>query len=69
MSSLKHFWLWLKAEYRWRILGKRYVVSMSEKAQSKIDALPEEEQEEIKKFMEHLSRNPYIGRRVDLEDE
>ena len=45
------------------------MVTMSEKAQSKIDALPEEEQEEIKKFMEHLSRNPYIGRRVDLEDE
>ncbi|GAG94354.1 unnamed protein product, partial [marine sediment metagenome] len=31
--------------------------------------LPEETKEELMKAMEHLSRNPYSGERVDLEEE
>ncbi len=70
MVSLKNFWLWLRAEYQWRVRGKRYEIRFSEEAQSQMDALPQDEQDEIMKAMERLTRNPYSGRRVELtEDE
>ena len=66
---LRHIWSWLMAEYRWRVLGKRYKVVLSEEVQNQLDDLPEETKEELMKAMEHLSRNPYSGERVDLEEE
>ncbi len=70
MVSVKNFWLWLCAEYQWRVRGKRYEIRFSEEAQSQMDALPQDEQDEIMKAMEHLSRNPYRGKRVEFtEDE
>ncbi len=45
--------------------GKRYEIRFSEEAQTQMDELPQEEQDEIMKAMERLSRNPYSGRRVE----
>ena len=69
MVSLKKFWLWLRAEYQWRVRGKRYEIRFSEEAQSQMDALPQDEQDEIMKAMERLARNPYSGRRVEEGEE
>ena len=70
MVSIKNIWRWLRAEYQWRVRGKRYEIRFSEEAQSQMDALPQEEQDEIMKAMEHLSRNPYRVKRVEFtEDE
>jgi len=56
---LRDIWPWLKAEFRWRVLGKRYEVIMTEECQRQFDELPEEAQKEIRKAMERMSRNPY----------
>ena len=69
MVSIKNIWRWLRAEYQWRVLGKRYEVRFSEEAQSQMDELSQDEQDAIMKAMERLTRNPYSGRRVDLEEE
>jgi len=42
--NLRGFWPWLRAELRWRVLGKRYEVILSEEAQNQLDELPEEAQ-------------------------
>ena len=65
---LRDVWQWLKAEIRWRVLGKRYKVIFSEEAQSQLDDLPEETKDELMKAMERLSRNPYSGERVQEEE-
>ena len=69
MVSLKNIWLWLRAEYQWRVRGKRYKIRFSEEAQTQMDALPQDAQDEIMKAMERLRRNPYSGRRVEEGEE
>ena len=46
---LKDFWQWLKAEFGWRVLGKRYEVHLTEEAQRQLDELHEDAQAEIRK--------------------
>ncbi|GAG95909.1 unnamed protein product [marine sediment metagenome] len=67
MVNLRYRWSWLKAEFRWRVLGKRYAVRLTEEVQKQFDELPEEAQAEIRKTMERLSRNPYTGDRMKFE--
>ena len=69
MVSIKNIWRWLRAEYQWRVRGKRYKIRFSEEAQTQIDALPQDAQDEIMKAMERLTKNPYSRGRVDLEEE
>jgi len=68
--KLRFFWNWLKAEFRWRVLGKRYAVSLTEEAQRQLDELPEEDQAGIRKVLDRLSRNPYTSDRLaEMEEE
>jgi mRNA-degrading endonuclease RelE of RelBE toxin-antitoxin system len=67
--NIRDFWLWLKAEFRWRVLRKRYEIQLTEEAKRQLDELPEERQAEIRKAMERMSRNPYSGERTELEEE
>ncbi len=69
MVSLKNIMRWLRAEYQWRILGKRYEIRFSPEAQSQMDELSQEQQDEIMKAMERLTRNPYNGSRVEEGEE
>ncbi len=55
---MRYSWPWLKAEFRWRVLDKRYDVRLSEEAQV-----------EIRKTMERISRNPYSGDRIKVDEE
>jgi len=64
---LRDIWPWLKEEFRWRVLGKRYEVIIFEEAQSQLDDLPEEAQAEIRKAIERICRNPYRGDREELD--
>jgi len=66
---LRDIWPCLKAEFRWRVLGKRYEVIMTEEFKRQLDELPEEAQAEIRKAMERIGRNPYSGDREELEEE
>lgn len=66
---LRNFWSWLRAEFRWRVLGKRYEVSLTEEAQRQLDELPDEAQAEIRKTLDRLSKNPYSGDRTELDEE
>ena len=68
---LRDVWPWLRAEFRWRFLGKRYEVILAEEAQRQLDELPEEAQVEIRKVMERIARNPYSGHRHrhEIEEE
>jgi len=61
--KLRDIWPWLKAEFRWRVQGKKYDVILTEEAQRQFDELPEEAQAEIRKAMERIGRNPYSGSR------
>jgi len=65
---LRDIWKWLKAEFRWRVLGKRYEVILTEEAQGQLDELPEDAQAEIRKAMERISRNPYTSDRMETEE-
>ncbi len=64
---LRDVWPWLRAEFRWRVLGKRYEVILAEEAQMQLDALPEEAQAEIRKAIDRISRNPYTRDRREFE--
>ena len=64
---LKYIWSWFRAEFGWRVLGKRYKICLTENAQQQFDELPEDAQAGIRKAMERLSRNPYSGDRTDVE--
>lgn len=55
---LRDVWPWLRAEFSWRVLSKRYKVILSEYAQW-----------EIRKAIERRGNNPYSGDREDLEEE
>ncbi len=66
---LRDIWPWLKAEFGWRVLGKKYEVIITEEAQRQLDELPEEAQAEIRKAMERIARNPYSGHRHEIEEE
>lgn len=66
---LRYIWPWLKAEFGWRVLGKRYDVRLTDEAQRQLDELPEDAQAEIRKAMERLSRNPYSRDRMEFEEE
>ncbi len=39
--NLRDVWPWLKAEFRWRVLSKKYEVIMTEDDQRQLDELPE----------------------------
>jgi len=65
MMGFRDTWKWLKAEFRWRVQGKRYKVQLTEEAQMQFDEAPEIVQEKIKKAIKDLSRNPYSGVRID----
>ncbi len=65
---LRNLWPWLKAEFRWRVLGKSYEVVLAEEAQRQLDELPEEAQAEIRKAMARIARNPYSGERTEIEE-
>ena len=71
---LRDIWPWLRAEYRWRVLGKTYEIRVTEKCQEQLDALPDEVRKEIEEAMFRIARNPYSGHRhrhemYDLPDE
>lgn len=64
---LNDFWPWLRAEFRWRVLGKKYEIVITDEAQRQLDELPEEAQAEIRKAMERIARNPYTSDRMAFE--
>lgn len=66
---MSNLWKWLKAEFNWRVLGKRYDVRLSEEAQRQFDELPEHVREKFMKTMERIGRNPYSGDRIGLDEE
>jgi len=67
---LRDIWPWLRAEFRWRVLGKKYEIVITEEAQKQLYELPEEQQAEIRKAMERIARNPYSARQAhELEEE
>jgi len=66
--NLRDIWKWLRAEFRWRVLGKRYKIVLTEEAQRQLDELPEDAQVEIRKVMERVSRNPYTSDRMETEE-
>jgi len=65
---LRYLWPWLRAEFEWRVLGKRYKIRLTEAAQRQLDGLPEEVQAEIRAAMERIGRNPYSGDRMELDE-
>ena len=65
---LRYLWPWLRAEFEWRVLGKRYKVRLTEDAQQQLDELPEATQAVIRATMERISRNPYSGDRMELDE-
>ena len=67
--KLRDVWPWLRAEFRWRVLGKRYKVILTEEVQRQLDELPEEAQAEIRKAMKRIARNPYSGERIECDVE
>jgi len=67
--NLRDLWKWLKAEFRWRMLGKRYEIQLTEEAKRQLGEFHEGAQAEIRKAMERVGRNPYGGERTELEDE
>lgn len=67
--NIRDFWKWLRAEFRWRVLGKIYEVCLSEEAERQLSELPLEKQAEIRKALERIIRNPYSGDRIEVEDE
>ena len=66
---LRDTWPWLKAEFRWHVLGKKYEIVITEYAQRQLDELPEEAQAEMRKAMERIARNPYSGHRGEIAEE
>jgi hypothetical protein len=63
--DLRDLWPWLRAEFRWRVLGKKYNVILTEEAQRQFDELPEEAQAEIRKAIERIGRNSYSSERTE----
>ncbi len=66
---LRDIWPWLRAEFRWRVLDKKYKIVLTEEVQRQLDELPEEDQAEIRKAMARIARNPYSGHRHEIEEE
>lgn len=67
--NVRDFPRWLRAEFEWRILGKRYEIKLSEEVERQIEELPEEAQTALREAVERIGRNPYSGHRTDLEEE
>ena len=65
---LRDIWPWLKAEFRWRVLGKKYEIVITDEVQRQLDDLPEEQQAEIRKAMDRIARNPYSSERMEIEE-
>jgi len=63
---LRYIWSWFRAEFGWRVLGKRYAVHLTEEAQRQLDELPEDAQAGVRKAMERISRNPYSSDSADV---
>ena len=62
-------WKWLKTEFRWRILGERYEVVMTDEAKQQLSELSEHEQEEILKTIDRISKNPYTSDRLQSSNQ
>lgn len=60
--------LWLKTEFQWRILGKRYKVEMSDEAKEDYEKLTDEDKKILDEAISQLSKNPYIGERMTQEE-
>lgn len=65
---LRDIWPWLRVEFKWRVLGMKYEIVLTEEAQRQLDELPEEAQAEIKKAMDRIAGNPYSGERMEIEE-
>lgn len=65
MVALRDLPKWLRAEFRWRVLGKRYEIKLSASARRQLDEMDEERRAEVMKRIDDLSKNPYSGRRMD----
>jgi len=65
---IRDIWPWLKAEFRWRVLGQCYEVRMTDRFKRQLEALPPEVREEILKAIEHARRNPYSGDSVSIDE-
>jgi len=65
---LRDIWPWLKAEYRWRVLGKTYEIRMTEECKRQFDALPKDAQRRIGEEMERIARNPYKSKQVEINE-
>lgn len=66
---LRAIWPWLREEFRWRVLGKRYKVILTGEAKRQLDELPEERRAKVIEEMERIVRNPYSGDREEFEEE
>lgn len=66
---LRDIWPWLREEFRWRVLGKRYKVILTGEAKRQLDELPEERRAKVIEEMERIVRNPYSGDREEFEEE
>jgi len=64
MNWLKQKLLWLKAELRYRLTGKKYSVILSEQVKRQLEQASEEDREAILEAIEALSKNPYVGKRI-----
>jgi len=65
---LRDIWPWLREEFRWRVLGKRYKVILTGEAKRQLE-LPEERRAKVIEEMESIVRNPYSGDREVFEEE
>lgn len=59
VSEIKELWKWVKAEFHWRVLGKRYEVRFTEESQEAFNKLPKEAQDKIMKTIDSMSKNPF----------
>jgi hypothetical protein len=64
MNWLKQKLLWLKAELRYRLTGKKYNVVLTNNVKKQLEEMPKEDKEEVLKAIEMLRKNPYVGERI-----
>ena len=55
-------WLW--AEFKWRVLGRRYEVILAAEVKEQIKMMHPEERVVVEEAIESISRNPYSGSRL-----
>jgi mRNA-degrading endonuclease RelE of RelBE toxin-antitoxin system len=64
MNRLRQKLLWLKAELRYRLTGKKYEVVFTDNFKKQLEEMPKEDREEVLKAIEMLRKNPYVGKRI-----